>query len=67
MAAYPRRSGTFRAARYDRGSKQRLGRIRMRSHSSLAFWIFVIGILIILFIAVPWFATQSPRPQHHAE
>jgi hypothetical protein len=58
-----RLSSARRAARYDRGSKQRLRRIRIRGNSSLAFWIFVVGILLILFGAVPWFASHAPQ-QH---
>jgi hypothetical protein len=54
-------------AQYARGSKQRLKRIRFRGNSSLEFWIFVIGLVIILVIAVPWFATHPPKHQHHAE
>jgi hypothetical protein len=38
----------------------------MRGNASVAFWIFVVGILFILFAAVPWFATHPP-PHHHAE
>ena len=66
MAAY-RRSSVRRAARYDRGSKQRLSRIRMRGNSSLAFWVFVVGILLILFVAVPWFATHRPHQHQQTE
>jgi hypothetical protein len=54
--ATPRRAG-----RYDRGSKQRLKRIRLRGNSSLEFWIFVIGIVLILLIAWPWFAAHPPQ------
>jgi hypothetical protein len=28
---------------------------------SLEFWIFVIGLVLILSIAVPWFATHPPQ------
>jgi hypothetical protein len=35
----------------------------MRGNASLAFWIFVVGLLLILFVAVPWFATRTPQ-QH---
>jgi hypothetical protein len=62
MAQY-RLSSARRAARYDRGSKQRVRRIRIRGNSSLAFWIFVVGILLILFVAVPWFASHAPPHQ----
>jgi hypothetical protein len=66
-SAFQRRASTRRALRHGRGSKQRLKRITMRGHSSTAFWIFVVGILLILFVAVPWFATHPTRHEHHAK
>jgi hypothetical protein len=66
MAAY-RLSSARRAARYDRGSKQRLRRIRMRGNWSLEIWIFVIALVLILLIALPWLASHPPQHHHHAE
>jgi hypothetical protein len=63
MASY-RLANRRRAARYDHGSKRRIRRIRIRGNSSLAFWIFVVGLLLILFVAVPWFATHTPERHH---
>jgi hypothetical protein len=39
----------------------------MRGNSSIELWIFVIGIVLILLIAWPWFASHPPQHQHHAE
>jgi hypothetical protein len=66
MAAY-RLSSARRAARYDRGSKQRLERIRLRGNASLAFWVFVVGILLILLVGVPWFARHPPHQPQQTE
>jgi hypothetical protein len=66
-SAFQRGASPRRAAQYDYGSKQRLKRIRLRGNSSLEFWIFVIGLVLILLIAVPWLVTHPPQHQHHAE
>jgi hypothetical protein len=66
-SAFHRGASPRRAAQYDRGSKQRLKRIRIRQNSSLEVWIFVIGLVLILLIALPWFATHPPQHHHHAE
>jgi len=65
--ALQRGASPRRAARYDHGSKRRLERIRLRGNLSLEFWIFVIGIVLILLIAWPWFATHAPQHLPHAE
>lgn len=53
------------AKAFDRGSKKRVERIRLRGNWSIEFWIFVILMLIMLFVAVPWLI-KHPIEHHHA-
>ncbi len=48
----------------DRGSRKRVQKIRWRRNMSVEFWIFIVGILMIVFLLVPWLMTR-PAPPHH--
>jgi hypothetical protein len=46
-----------------RGSKRRLKRIRWRDNTPLEFWIFVVLMLLMLFVGIPWLLTHPA--DHH--
>ena len=48
-----------------RGSRKRLNRIKWQENTSLELWIFVVVVLFILFVAVPWIIEHPPSDQDH--
>ena len=49
MAGHP-----ARLLGYDRGSRKRLNRIRLRGNWSIELWIFVAIMAFMLIVGVPW-------------
>jgi hypothetical protein len=47
----------------DRGSNKRVRQIRWRQNMSIEFWIFVIGMLVLLLFGIPWLVAHPPH--HH--
>jgi hypothetical protein len=47
-----------------RGSRKRLRRITWRGNTTPEFWIFVVFMLILLFVIVPWMI-RHPADDHH--
>jgi hypothetical protein len=49
------------SARIYRGSKKRVARIRMRDNMSVGMWCFVVFMVLLILVGVPWMVT------HHAD
>ena len=52
---------------YDRGSRKRLNRIRLRGNGSIELWIFVALMAFMLTVGVPWLIRHpmEDRDSHH--
>jgi uncharacterized iron-regulated membrane protein len=48
-----------------RGSRKRVRRLKWQEHTSVEFWIFVILMLIMLFVGIPWLIRHPPETHHH--
>jgi hypothetical protein len=57
-------SSNHPAKLFDRGSKKRVQRIRLRGNWSIGFWIFVILVLLELFVLVPYTLFYADHPRH---
>jgi hypothetical protein len=44
----------------NRGSRKRLHRIKWRQNTSVGFWVFVIFMLVVLFVGIPWLIRHPP-------
>jgi hypothetical protein len=47
-----------------RGSRKRLRRIKWYEHTSIEFWIFVLLLLLMVFVAIPWLIRHPPVHHH---
>ena len=52
------------AGKVYRGSRKRVRRIKWWENSPLEFWIFVVLILFMLFVGVPWLIKHPPTDYH---
>lgn len=52
------------AGKVYRGSRKRARRIKWLENTSVEFWIFVVVMLVMLFVGVPWLI-QHPPTDHH--
>jgi uncharacterized iron-regulated membrane protein len=53
-----------RSTRTYRGSRKRLRRLKWYKHSSIEFWLFLVIVLFLLFVGVPWMINH-PEAGHH--
>jgi hypothetical protein len=53
------------AGKVDRGSRKRVRRIKLWENTSVEFWIFVVFMLVMLFVGVPWLIKHPPEVHHH--
>jgi hypothetical protein len=59
----PRRPG---AGKVYRGSHRRLRRIKWQDNTSTELWLFVVLILIMVFVGIPWLITHPPLKRSHS-
>ncbi len=52
------------ASRRYRGSRKRLKRLTL--HASIELWVFVVLMLFLVFVVVPWMIRHPPEPHHQA-
>ena len=53
------------AGKIYRGSRRRLRRIKWRDHTPAEFWLFVVFMLLILIVLIPWLIKHPPPAHHH--
>lgn len=53
------------ASKVYRGSRKRVRRIKWWENTSVEFWVFVVLILVMLFVGVPWLIKHPPDDHHH--
>jgi hypothetical protein len=59
----PHLSG-HRGSKVYRGSRKRIQRIKWRENTSIQFWLFVVFLLLLLFVGIPWMI-KHPIEHHH--
>jgi len=52
------------AGKVYRGSRKRLRRIGWRENTSVELWIFVVLVLFMLFVGIPWLIRHPPVHHH---
>jgi hypothetical protein len=53
-----------RGSKTYRGSRKRIRQIKWREHTSIEFWVFVVFMLFLLFVGIPWMI-KHPIDHHH--
>jgi hypothetical protein len=53
------------AGKLYRGSRKRVRRIKWRENTSVEFWIFVVLIVFMLLVGVPWLIKHPPADHYH--
>jgi hypothetical protein len=54
-----------RTGKLYRGSRKRVQRIKVRENTSVELWIFVLLMLFLLFVGLPWLTKHPPADHHH--
>jgi hypothetical protein len=49
-----------RPAKWYRGSRRRIRRVRLRGNGSLELWLLIVWVMFLLLVVVPWMIRQSP-------
>ena len=57
-----RRAG---AGKIYRGSRRRLRRIKWHEHTPAEFWIFVVLVIVMLIVLIPWLTKHPPPESYH--
>jgi hypothetical protein len=64
-SAYGRQTSRPDQRRANRGTRKRLERITLRGNWSVEIWLYVIFVLFLLLVAIPWMVRHPPE-HHHA-